>query len=113
MLHGSIDWPGAARAVVQQAGGFPDAALGGALEVEQKGAGGMAGFQGLQGVRRGVDDDRQLVIQVMSGGGGHGAGAIGVSQSFHTWMLAGEEARFGRAGPKLSRSEEHTSELQS
>jgi Na+/citrate or Na+/malate symporter len=36
----------------------------------------------------------------VSGGGGNGAGAIGVSQSFHTWMLAGEEARFGRAGSK-------------
>jgi hypothetical protein len=68
------------------------------LQIEQKGSGGMARFQGFQGVRRGIDDDGQLVIEVVRGGGGNGTGAIGVSQSFHTRMLAGERGRFGAVG---------------
>ena len=55
----------------------------------------MPGFQGFQGVGGGIDDDGQLVIEVVRGGGGNGTGAIGVSQSFHTRMLAGERADFG------------------
>ena len=69
----------AARAVIEQAGGLPDAALGGALQFEKQRAGGMPGFQGFEGVRGGVDDDGQFVIEVVSGGGSNGAGAIGVS----------------------------------
>jgi hypothetical protein len=37
----------------------------------------------------------------MSGGGRNGAGTIGVRESFHTWMLAGGPAGFGRAGRKI------------
>src|ERR1019366_2698387 len=55
-------------------------------------AGGVPGFQGCQGEGRGVENDGQLVIEVVGGGGGNGAGAVGVSQSFHTRMLAGEWA---------------------
>ena len=58
----------------------------------------MPGFQGLQGVRRGIDDDGQLVIEVVRGGGGNGTSAIGVSQSFHTRILAGKQAGFGGVG---------------
>ena len=35
----------------------------------------MPGFQGLEGVGRGVEDDGQLVIQVVSGGRGDSAQA--------------------------------------
>jgi hypothetical protein len=83
-----------ARAVVQETGSLPDAPLGGALQVEQKRAGGMPGFQGLEGVRGGVDDDGQFVIQVVRGSGGNGTGSVGVRQSFHTSTLAGERVNF-------------------
>jgi len=52
----------------------------------------MPGFQGFQGEGRGIENDGQLVIEVVGCGGGNGAGAVGVSQSFHTRMLAGEWA---------------------
>jgi hypothetical protein len=58
----------------------------------------MSGFQGFQGVRSGIDDDGQLVIEVVRGSGGNGTGAIGVSQSFHTRMLAGEQEGLGGTG---------------
>jgi hypothetical protein len=59
----------------------------------------MPGFQGLEGVRGGVNDDGQFVIQVVRCSGGNGTGSVGVRQSFHTWMLAGEREGFwGAAG---------------
>ena len=85
---------GAARAVVQEAGGLPDAPLGGALEVEQKRAGGMPGFQCLEGSGGGINDDSQFVIQVVRGSGGNGTGSVGVRQSFHNSTLAGERVDF-------------------
>jgi hypothetical protein len=39
----------------------------------------MPRFQGFQRVQSRIDDDRQLVIEVVRGGGGNGTGAIGVS----------------------------------
>jgi hypothetical protein len=93
---------GASRAVVQEAGGLPDAPLGGALQVEQKRAGGMPGFQGLEGVRGGVHDDGQFVIQVVRGSGGNGTGSVGVRQSFHNSTLAGARVDFrGVCGERL------------
>jgi len=50
----------------------------------------MSGLQAFEGGGGGVDDNGQLVIQVVSGSGGNGAGSIGVDQSFHNWMVAGD-----------------------
>ena len=55
----------------------------------------MPGFQSFQRVCGGIDDDGQFVIEVVRGGSGNGTGPIGVSQSFHTRMLAGEQPDFG------------------
>jgi hypothetical protein len=45
-------------------------------------------------VRGGVNDDGQFVIQVVRGSGGNGTGSVGMRQSFHTWILAGEREGF-------------------
>ena len=63
------------------------------MEVEEKGAGRVAGFEGFEGAGGGVDDDGQFVIEIVRGSGGNGTGSVGLRQSFHTRMLAG-----GRAG---------------
>ena len=44
----------------------------------------MPGFEGFERASRSVDDDGQFVIEVVRGGGGNGAGAVGVSESLHT-----------------------------
>jgi hypothetical protein len=54
----------------------------------------MSGFQGLKGMRSGVDDDGQFVIQVVRGSGGNGTGSVGMRQSFHNSTLAGERKDF-------------------
>jgi hypothetical protein len=72
------------------------------LQIEEKRAGGVAGFEGFEGARGRVDDDGQFVVQVVRGGGGNGTGSVGVRQSFHTRMLAGERAGSRRLGGKVS-----------
>ena len=96
-FHGDAGGAGAAAgAEVEEAGGFPDAALGGALEIEEERAGGVARLELDEGVVGGVDDDGQLVIEVMRGGGGHGAGTVGFGESFHIRIVAGEFRESGR-----------------
>ena len=89
-LHGDGDSEGsAAGAEVQEAGCLPNAVLGGALQVEDQGAGGVSRLEGMQGEGGSVDDDGEFVIEVMRGGGGHGTGAIGFRKAFHIRMVAG------------------------
>src|SRR4051794_29371067 len=77
----------AAGGEVQQAGCLPGAALGGALQVEEHGAGGMVGGDGANRGRDAAEDDGQLVVEVMSGGGGDGADPVGSRQTFHEMRI--------------------------
>jgi hypothetical protein len=94
-------WAGtAADAVVQEAGGFPNATLGSSLEVEEKGTGGMTGFKIFEAAGGGVDDDGEFVVEIVCGGGGNGTSSVGVRESFHNRMVAGEWAEFWACGGK-------------
>jgi hypothetical protein len=84
----------AANSVVQEAGSFPDAALGSALEVEEEGTGGVSRFQGFEGRGGGVDDDGEFIVEIVRGGGGNGTGSVGVRESFHTRIVAGAQRGF-------------------
>ena len=73
----------AAGAEVQKTGGLPRAALGGALQIEQHGAGGVVRRNRAERGRDAAEDDGQLVVEVMSSGGGDGADAVGSRKAFH------------------------------
>ena len=94
-FHGDTDRAGtAANSVVQEAGSFPDAALGSTLEVEEQGAGRMAGFESFESAGGGVDDDGEFIVEIVRGGGGNGTGSVGVRESFHTRIVAGVQRGF-------------------
>jgi len=60
----------------QQARGSPRASLSRGAQVDEVGAGRVAGFQALQGLGNAAQDDGQLVIQFVGGGGRDDSGTV-------------------------------------
>jgi len=61
---------------IQQARGFPGASLSRGPQVDEIGAGRVAGFQALQGFGDAAQDDSQFVIQFVGCGGSHDPGTV-------------------------------------
>jgi hypothetical protein len=76
-----------AGAEIQQARGFPDAALGRGSNVQQQFACGMVRGNGAQRIGDTAENDGQFIVEIVSGCGSYGAGAIGSGKVFHSRML--------------------------
>jgi hypothetical protein len=57
--------------------------LGGAAQFEEERARGVPRFESGKAIRNAAEDDSQLVIEIMRGCSGDGAGAIVFEQAFH------------------------------
>ena len=88
----------AACAEIQQTGSFPGAALSRAACFDEERARGMIGRERGKGIGKAGENDGQLIVEVMRGSGGHGAGAIVARKALHKLTVAGEFAAFEELG---------------